>query len=87
MVSARSETGMMATRYYYALGRSTGYAINGTRQTTIAYDSFGRIATMSVPSGQSNNPDNRTIEPLPWAYLPGSDLKASLQYPNGLTAS
>ena len=87
MVSARSETGMMATRYYYALGRSTGYAINGTRQTTIAYDSFGRIATMSVPSGQSNNPNNRTIEQFSWAYLPGSDLKASLQYPNGLTAS
>ena len=78
---------MMATRYYYALGRSTGYAINGTRQTTIAYDSFGRIATMSVPSGQSNNPNNRTIEQFSWAYLPGSDLKASLQYPNGLTAS
>ena len=87
MVSARSETGMMATRYYYALGRSTGYAINGTRQTTIAYDSFGRIATMSVPTGQSNNPNNRTIEQFSWAYLPGSDLKASLQYPNGLTAS
>ena len=84
MVSARSETGMMATRYYYALGRSTGYAINGTRQTTIAYDSFGRVSTMSVPSGQSNN---RTIEQFSWAYLPGSDLKASLQYPNGLTAS
>ncbi len=75
------------TRYYDALGRSTGYAINGTRQTTIAYDSLGRIATMSVPSGQSNNPNNRTIEQFSWAYLPGSDLKASLQYPNGLTAS
>lgn len=75
------------TRYYDTLGRSTGYAINGTRQTTIAYDSVGRIATMSVPSGQSNNPNNRTIEQFSWAYLPGSDLKASLQYPNGLTAS
>ena len=78
---------MMATRFHDVLGRSTGYAINGTRQTTIAYDSFGRIATMSVPSGQSNNPNNRTIEQFSWAYLPGSDLKASLQYPNGLTAS
>ena len=75
------------TSFYDALGRSTGYAINGTRQTTIAYDSFGRIATMSVPSGQSNNPNNRTIEQFSWTYLPGSDLKASLQYPNGLTAS
>ena len=43
MVSARSETGMMATRYYYALGRSTGYAINGTRQTTIAYDANNQL--------------------------------------------
>ena len=75
------------TRYYDTLGRSTGYAINGTRQTAIAYDSFGRIATMSVPSGQSNNPNNRTIEQFSWAYLPGSDLKSSLTYPNGLTAS
>ena len=72
------------TRYYDTLGRSTGYAINGTHQTTIAYDSFGRVSTMSVPSGQSNN---RTIEQFSWAYLPGSNLKASLQYPNGLTAS
>ena len=72
------------TRYYDTLGRPTGYAINGTHQTTIAYDSFGRVSTMSVPSGQSNN---RTIEQFSWAYLPGSNLKASLQYPNGLTAS
>ena len=71
------------TRYYDTLGRSTGYAINGTRQTTIAYDSFGRVSTMSVPSGQSNNPNNRTIEQFSWAYLPGSNLKASLSYPNG----
>ena len=34
---------MMATRYYYALGRSTGYAINGTRQTTIAYDANNQL--------------------------------------------
>ena len=75
------------TRFYDTLGRNTGYAINGERQTTIAYDSVGRIATMSVPSGQSNNPNNRTIEQFSWAYLPGSDLKSSLTYPNGLTAS
>src|SRR5574344_1335652 len=36
------------TRYYDTLGRSTGYAINGTRQTTIAYDTYGRIATMAT---------------------------------------
>ena len=29
----------------------TGYAINGTRQTTIAYDTYGRIATMRMAEG------------------------------------
>ena len=43
MVSARSETGMMATRFHDTLGRSTGYAINGTRQTTIAYDANNQL--------------------------------------------
>ena len=39
------------TRYYDTLGRNTGYAINGTRQTTIAYDTYGRIATMRMAEG------------------------------------
>ena len=56
-------------------------------ETTIAYDSVGRISAMSVPSGQSNIQNNRTIEHFSWTYLPNSDLKASLLYPNGLTAS
>ena len=43
VVSARSETGMMATRFHDTLGRSTGYAINGTRQTTIAYDANNQL--------------------------------------------
>ena len=34
------------TRYYDALGRSSSYAINGERQTTITYDTFGRLASM-----------------------------------------
>ena len=78
---------MMATRYYYALGRSTGYAINGTRQTTIAYDSFGRIATMCMAEGRSGVLTASNENEFVWSYLPNSDLKASLQYPNGLTAS
>ena len=39
------------TRYYDTLGRNTGYAINGTGQTTIAYDTYGRIATMRMAEG------------------------------------
>ena len=80
------------TRYYDTLGRNTGYAINGERQTTIAYDSVGRIATMQVPAAEEGE-NLHSPTPTPnsnffhWTYLPGSDLKASLQYPNGLTAS
>ena len=36
---------------FNTLGRNTGYAINGTRQTTIAYDTYGRIATMRMAEG------------------------------------
>ena len=49
------------------------------RQTTIGYDpATGRIATMLA---------NGSNVPFTWSYLPGSDLKSSLAYPNGLTAS
>ena len=80
------------TRYYDTLGRNTGYAINDTRQTVIGYDTFGRISTMQVPAAEERmNLHSTTTTPnynsFHWNYLPGSDLKASLQYPNGLTAS
>ncbi len=80
------------TRYYDTFGRNTGYAINGTRQTVIGYDTFGRISTMQVPAAEERmNLHSTTTTPnynsFHWNYLPGSDLKASLQYPNGLTAS
>ena len=49
------------------------------RQTTIGYDAAtGRIATMLA---------NGSNVPFTWSYLPGSDLKSSLAYPNGLVAS
>ena len=49
------------------------------RQTAIGYDSAtGRIATMLA---------NGSDIPFTWPYLPGSDLKSSLAYPNGLVAS
>ena len=51
------------------------------------YDAAGRLAMMQIPSGQSNNPSNQTIKQFSWTYLDGSDLKSSLSYPNGLTAS
>ena len=79
------------TRYYDTLGRSTGYAINGTRQSTLAYDTYGRIVSMQIPAEEESNhhsqPQPSTSTSFTWTYLPGSDLKASLQYPNGLTAS
>ena len=75
------------TRYYDTLGRSTGYAINGTRQTTIAYDTYGRIATMCMAEGRSGVLTASNENEFVWSYLPNTDLKASLLYPNGLTAS
>ena len=74
------------TRFYDILGRSTGYAINGERQTTIAYDTYGRIGSMSLGLADVSAAQNANDE-FTWTYLPGADLKASLQYPNGLTAS
>ena len=75
-------------RFYDIFGRSLGYSLNGVRQSTLAYDpATGRLASMQIPSEQSNNPNNQTIKQFSWNYLPGSDLKSSLAYPNGLTAS
>ena len=75
-------------RFYDTFGRNAGYALNGVRQSTLAYDpATGRLVSMEIPSEQSNNPKNQTIKQFSWSYLAGSDLKSSLAYPNGLTAS
>ena len=75
-------------RFYDAFGRDAGYALNGVRQSTLSYDqATGRLATMLVPEAQSNTQTNQTIKQFSWSYLLGSDLKSSLAYPNGLTAS
>ena len=60
------------SRHWDAFGRTVGYSVDGARKQSITYDlATGRIATM----------DNFT-----WAYLPGSNLKTRLTYPNGATA-
>ena len=75
-------------RFTDAFGRDAGYALHGVRQSTLGYDpATGRLRSMAVPADQSNNPNNRPVEQFTWNYLPGSDLKQSLTYPNGLTAS
>lgn len=66
-------------RFYDAFGRDVGYALNGVRQSTLAYDpTTGHIASMLAAGSDT---------PFTWNYLEGSDLKSSLAYPNGLTAS
>ena len=66
-------------RFTDAYGRDTGYALNGERQSTLGYDPVtGRLATM-LAAGSTDS--------FTWTYLPNSDLKSSLTYPNGLTAS
>ncbi len=73
-------------RFYDNFGRDTGYALNGVRQSTLAYDpATARLLSMQISrTGGSPVQDEGTFS---WSYLPGSDLKSSLSYPNGLVAS
>ena len=74
-------------RYWDGSGRTIGYALNGARQTTIGYEpDKGRIATMEIADNHST-PTTNHYNAFSWTYLSGSDLKSSLAYPNGLTAS
>ncbi len=73
-------------RHWDNYGRSQGYSLVGLaapcqpqRQSTLAYDpATGRLATMLAAGSET---------PFTWNYLADSDLKSSLAYPNGLTAS
>ena len=73
-------------RHWDNYGRSQGYSLVGRavpsvpqRQSTLAYDpATGRLASMLAVGSDS---------PFTWSYLPCSDQKSSLAYPNGLTAS
>jgi RHS repeat-associated protein len=74
-------------RYWDEFGRTAGYALNGTRQTTICYEpDKGRISTMETFPAHSPTPTQNSNY-FKWNYLPGSNLKSSLIYPNGFTAS
>ena len=73
-------------RHWDNFGRNVGYALNGVRQSTLAYDpATARLLTMQT--GRTGVPPVPNEEPFIWTYLSGSDLKSSLSYPNGLTAS
>jgi len=73
-------------RFYDTFGRDEGYALNGARQSTFAYDpATARLLSMQVPDSNTQTP--QTLKNFTWNYLAGSDLKSSLAYPNGLTAS
>ena len=73
-------------RHWDNYGRTAGYSLvwladpcQPHRQSTLAYDpANGRLASMLVAGNDT---------PFTWNYLAGSDLKSSLTYPNGLTAS
>ena len=74
-------------RFWDDFGRTAGYAFNGIRQTTIGYEpDKGRISTMGIENLHSTTTTN-LYNCFKWTYLDGSDLKSSLTYPNGLTAS
>ena len=72
-------------RHWDNYGRTTGYSLvelagpcQPQRQSTLAYDpANGRLATMLVAGSET---------PFIWNYLAGSNLKSSLDYPNGFTA-
>ena len=72
--SITGEYAKTLTHHFDAYGRDAGYSVNGSRRMTLGYDpATGRLATMNEGGA------------FAWAYLPGSDLKARLTYPNGLT--
>jgi RHS repeat-associated protein len=59
-------------RHVDGYGRNVGYSLDGQRKQTVAYDpATGRVATM---------------DGFAWQYLPGTDLKQSLAYPDGTVA-
>ena len=61
-----------------SVGRSLGYALNGVRQSTLAYDpATGRLASMLAAGSDT---------PFTWSYLPGSDLKSSLAYGDSMVS-
>ena len=60
------------TRPWDAFGRNVGYSVDGERKQSITYaPATARIANM---------------DGFKWDYLPGSNLKSKLTYPNGATA-
>ncbi len=52
VVSARSETGMMATRFHDALERPAGCAAGGERRTTLAHDADGNQTRVTTRTGR-----------------------------------
>ena len=56
------------TRHYDAFGRNVGYSVDNERKQSIVYDSAtGRISES---------------DGFKWTYLPGTNLKSQLTYPN-----
>ncbi len=54
-------------RFYDTFGRDAGYALDGVRQSALAYDSAtGRLLTMLASGSDA---------PFTWNYVDGSDLK------------
>ncbi|MBQ6339282.1 MAG: RHS repeat protein [Kiritimatiellae bacterium] len=75
-------------RYWDDSGRNAGYALNAVRQSTIAYDpATARLAMIATGTNTQTLTTQTLTNCFAWSYLPGSDLKSSLAYPNGLTAS
>ena len=74
------------TMAYDRVGNLTEATTVGVVTNLYAYDTYGRIGSMSLGLADVSSAQNANGE-FTWTYLPGSDLKASLQYPNGLTAS
>ena len=56
-------------RYYDTFGRNAGYALNGIRQTALAYDpATGRLVSMSVPTGEEES-NHSTPTPSTYTYF------------------
>lgn len=66
--------GLVFHRYYDEYGRDAGYKIDNGERLTIGYDgNSGRISSFI-----------KGDDTFLWEYLPGTDLKCRVTYPNGV---
>ena len=66
------------------------HKVSETYPVRYTYDIFGNKTTMMTYRDETSRTGGSPVQDegtFSWSYLPGSDLKSSLSYPNGIAAS